>query len=160
MGSIIKFHILIGILITFDSKLCFILRKKVDEMKKFKHRNILLDQRGMTLIEIIVSLAILAIIIVPFLTMFLQSTVSTKKSEDILDATYVAQYVMEGIYNDSKDGNIDITPDGWDPLGRKHWVCRKISDQSINPVNVLVWVYSDESKLKLEVQMETKLLLK
>ena len=145
----------------------FILREKVIEMNKIKQKNILLNRKGMTLIEIIVSLAILAIIIVPFLNIFVQSTVTNKKSEVILDATYVAQRVMEESYNDSLDvdGKTPKPLSGIqnykDTSGGNYWINKKISSQdSNNLVGVIVKIYSDESESDLKAQMETKLFWK
>lgn len=131
-----------------------------------KQKNSLCNQKGMTLIEIIVSLAILAIIIVPFLNMFLQSTVTTQKSKVMLDATYVAQSVMEDIYNDSLnvDGKTPKPPSGikkkWNSSDEKYWIYIKITSQDNNLVGVIVKIYADKSELELKAQMETKLLWK
>ena len=132
-------------------------------MDIFKQKNISSNRKGMTLIEIVVSVALLAIIVVQFLNMFLQSTVTTKKSEVIIDATYVAQRVMENIYNDSQAGTVDIPPAGvdeeWDSWGGNYWVSKKISVEN-NLVSVIVKIYSDNAKLEHEAQMETKFLWK
>lgn len=133
-------------------------------MNTIKQKNGLHNQKGMTLIEIIVSLAILGIILVPFMNMFVHSTLTTQKSGVILDASYEAQSVMEDIYNDSKDGIINIPSNGidkkWDSVGHKYWIDIKISTQTINPVDVLIRIYSDESETNIEAQIETKLVLK
>lgn len=132
-------------------------------MNIFRQKKISCNRKGMTLIEIIVSLAILAIIIVPFLNMFVQSTVTNKKSEIILDANYVAQRVMEDTYNYSQDGTTLIPPNGIQKYkysgGGNYWVNKQIIDQN-NLVSVIVRIYSDESETKLKAQMETKLLWK
>lgn len=130
-------------------------------MNIFKQKNILYKRKGMTLIEIIISLALLSIILVPFLTMFVQSAFTIKKSEVVLDGTYVAQRVMEDIYNDSQDETIPIPPDGiqkyWDSWGGNYWIYKEVSVHN-KLVTVLVRVYSDDSESELEAQMETKLL--
>lgn len=56
------------------------------------------DSKGFTLVEILVSITILSIIVVTFLTFFIQSAKTNTYSEDVLDATYVAQSEMEELY--------------------------------------------------------------
>lgn len=130
-------------------------------MNIFTQNKTLYNRKGMTLIEIIISLALLAIIVVPFLTLFVYSTVVTQKSEIVLDATYVAQRVIEDIYNESQDETIPIPSDGieknWDSWSGNYWIYKEISVQS-NLVSVLIKIYSDDSESQLEAQMETKLL--
>jgi len=134
-------------------------------MNTIKQKKFLRNLKGMTLIEIIVSLAILSIIIVPFLNMFVQSTVTTQKSGVILDATYVAQRVMEDIYNDSLnvDGKTPIPSNGIqkhkDSWGGNYWIDKQITVQN-NLVRAVVRIYSDESESELKAQMETKFLWK
>ncbi|MCB2355922.1 prepilin-type N-terminal cleavage/methylation domain-containing protein [Clostridium estertheticum] len=145
-------------------------------MNKIKQKNILIKRKGMTLIEIIVSLAILAIIIVPFLNMFVQSTVTNKKSETILDATYVAQREMEYIYSISKSktfiaGRLQLTDnDGFTQTNvsanNNYSYTKNVTGYFINIqimrivgrgnlVKLLVKIYDNSSMSKLESQMET-----
>lgn len=115
------------------------------------------EKEGSTLIEIILALAILGIIIVSFLNMFVFSTATNRKSEDILDATYVAQNLMEQRYAESKNG-------GEIPRNQEHsyptngyWI-NEIIDVDGNLVRIIVKVYADDSKNQLKAQMETYLL--
>ena len=57
------------------------------------------SQRGMTLIEILVSIIILSIIIVTLLTMFMQSSRTNNTSKNIVNTTYLAENSMEEIRN-------------------------------------------------------------
>lgn len=117
------------------------------------------NKEGLTLIEVIISLAILGIIIVPLLNMFVFSTVTNSKSEDILDATYVAQNIMEYRYAESKDGSLIPLSDEYpDPFDVDYWVDEEIVEVSSNLIRVIVKVYSDSSKSELKAQMETYLL--
>ncbi|MDG5786866.1 prepilin-type N-terminal cleavage/methylation domain-containing protein [Evansella sp. AB-P1] len=59
----------------------------------------LVSNDGRTLVEILVSITILAIVIIPLTSVFIQSARSVSTSEDIIDATYVAQTYMEEIYH-------------------------------------------------------------
>lgn len=144
-------------------------------MNVFKYKRELGDRKGMTLIEIIVSLALLAIIIVPFLNMLVQSTVTTKKSEVILDATYVAQSVMEELYLLSisynfSDSILKLTENEYIEeivVAGKDYDYTKENDNYYvkieirgskyegNLVKALVIIYNNSSKDKLEAQMET-----
>lgn len=145
-------------------------------MNIIKQKNILINRKGMTLIEIIVSLAILAIIIVPFMNMFVQSTVTNKKSETILDATYVAQSNMENIYSISKSktfiaGRLQLTDnDGFIETdvstNNNYNYTKNVTGYFINIqimrivgkgnlVKLLVKIYDNSSMSKLESQMET-----
>ena len=129
-------------------------------MKIILFKNARCKERGLTLIEVILSLAILGIIIVPFLNMFIFSTMTNRKSENILDATYVAQNIMEQRYAESRNGNgiPEDSEEGYsDPYGGGYWV-NEIIEVEDNLVRVIVEVYSDNSKEKLEAQMETYLL--
>jgi len=57
-------------------------------------------QKGFTLVELIITIAILGIIIVPISSMVLTSAKITKDSEDKLNATNIAQEYMEKIKSD------------------------------------------------------------
>ncbi|WP_144547835.1 prepilin-type N-terminal cleavage/methylation domain-containing protein [Bacillus sp. X1(2014)] len=57
------------------------------------------SQRGMTLIEILVSIIILSIIIVTLLTMLIQSSRTNNTSKNIVNTTYLAENSMEEIRN-------------------------------------------------------------
>lgn len=118
-------------------------------------------EKGLTLIEVILSLAILGIIIVPFLNMFVFSTMTNRKSENILDATYIAQNIMEQRYAESKNGNgipENSESEYPDPYDNSYWVNETIEKIEGNLIRVLIKVYSDDNKNKLEAQMETYLL--
>ena len=117
------------------------------------------NRKGLTLIEVILSLAILGIIVIPFLNMFVFSSVTNRKSGNILDATYVAQDRIEKKYEESKSGTVPIPTEGVDSdLVGGYWVEENILEVDDNLVRVLVKVYSDDSKNELEAQMEIYLL--
>jgi prepilin-type N-terminal cleavage/methylation domain-containing protein len=139
-----------------------------------KRKNNLYTRKGMTLVEVIISMAILAIIIVPFLTMFVQSTVTTRKSEVILDATYVAQSNMEELYSLSisktlSDSIIQLTDNDFEAIkvadrdydctkqGGAYYIKIEIRGSEYEGVLVktLVEIYENSSMDKLEAQMET-----
>lgn len=57
------------------------------------------NNKGLTLIELIVAIAILAIIVLPLLTSFVQATKTNVKAKGKLHATELAQNIMEGMEN-------------------------------------------------------------
>ncbi len=65
--------------------------------------NVYRNERGATLVEVIASFVILVILLVSFFTFFIQTKQTTKNSEEIVDATYIAQTEMEKIYKFSKN---------------------------------------------------------
>lgn len=56
-------------------------------------------ERGVTLLEVLASIVILSIIVVTFLTFFIQSARTTNRSEGVLDSAFFAQTEMEEIYH-------------------------------------------------------------
>ncbi|MGE7978670.1 type II secretion system protein [Psychrobacillus sp. NPDC093200] len=56
------------------------------------------NEKGLTLVELLVAIIIVTIILLSFLTFFLQSAKTGKSSEKIVDATYLAQTEMERFY--------------------------------------------------------------
>ncbi len=64
-------------------------------MKKFSPVR---QERGLTLIEVIASILLISIILLSFMGMFLQSNKTTATSDDIVDATYLANKSMLHIF--------------------------------------------------------------
>ncbi|WHX99495.1 type II secretion system protein [Neobacillus sp. DY30] len=58
-----------------------------------------MNEKGLTLIEVLASIVILSIIGVSLLTFFVQSARSNNLSKTMMDSTYVAQTQMEEINN-------------------------------------------------------------
>ncbi|ULT55842.1 prepilin-type N-terminal cleavage/methylation domain-containing protein [Neobacillus drentensis] len=67
-----------------------------------------MNEKGMTLIEILASIVILSIIIVSMLTMIVQSSQSNTISKKIMSATYVAESAMEEL-NGTVAQSTDLT---------------------------------------------------
>lgn len=65
------------------------------------------SQQGTTLVELIVAIGILAIVVTSFLIFFVQSSQTTQSSENITDATYLAQEEMEYLYHLSDSKTLD-----------------------------------------------------
>ncbi|MBS4208950.1 type II secretion system protein [Bacillus sp. FJAT-50079] len=62
---------------------------------------ILIEERGVTLIELLASIVLISIILMTFFTVFFQSATTHKTAEEIQDATYLAQTEMEAVYSSS-----------------------------------------------------------
>ena len=81
------------------------------------------NNQGLTLVELIVSIAILAIIVLPLLTSFVQATKTNVKAKNKQYATEVAQNIMEGLQNVSleeieRQFDISTPPDEFDLFKR------------------------------------------
>lgn len=63
-------------------------------MREFKR-----DNRGVTLVELIVSITILAIIVLPLLSSFVIAARTNAKAKEKLRATNIAESIMEGVEN-------------------------------------------------------------
>ncbi|MFJ7971181.1 prepilin-type N-terminal cleavage/methylation domain-containing protein [Psychrobacillus sp. NPDC096389] len=66
-----------------------------------------LNTKGLTLIEILVSITLITIILTAFFSLFIQSARTGKTSEEVVDATYIAQAEMEKLYEISKNGDLN-----------------------------------------------------
>ena len=64
-----------------------------------------LKDKGLTLVEVLASIVILTIILIIFLSVFIQSAKTNQSSEEKLDATFIAQTEMEHFYEYSKSIN-------------------------------------------------------
>ncbi|MGJ9383063.1 type IV pilus modification PilV family protein [Salipaludibacillus sp. CF4.18] len=62
----------------------------------------LVSQKGLSLLEVLISLTILAIVIIPISGLFIQSAKSIQISDTILDETYIVQEYMETVTYYSK----------------------------------------------------------
>lgn len=60
-------------------------------------RRKLMDNKGVTLVEVLVTIAILGIIITPVFSMFITAAKANASSDEKMKATFVAQEVMENI---------------------------------------------------------------
>ena len=59
------------------------------------------DNRGMTLVELLVAIVLLAIVVVPLLHTFVSSARANQKARERLRLTTAAQDIMEGLKADS-----------------------------------------------------------
>ncbi|WP_186576254.1 type IV pilus modification PilV family protein [Aquibacillus kalidii] len=136
---------------------------------------LLKSNKGFTLIEILASITILSIVILSFLAFFVQSAKTNEITEDISDATYLAQEEMEKMYHITTQYTFskaltELVENTGYVAGQNNgatmeYTFSKDTDEykialtldkpsSTNIGNVLVKVYESKSN-KLEAQMET-----
>lgn len=145
-------------------------------MKNIKNARI-----GVTLIELIISIAIIGIIIVSFLPLFTMSAKTNSRSEATLDSTYVGRDTMELIYSlikKNKNEDFDDLLEYLDGKIKEDTKYRKLNEKEGNVfeyeyegnkyidvkfkedgnlIGVVVRVYKDKdmNENKLEVQYES-----
>lgn len=64
-----------------------------------------LNNKGLTLVEVLASIILISIILFTFFSFFIQSAKTGKSSEEVVDATYLAQVEMEKLYEISNKGD-------------------------------------------------------
>lgn len=65
------------------------------------------DQAGFTLIEVVAALLIIGVVLLGFFYLFMNATTTTKKANEIFDATYYAQQEMEHLYQLSQSVTLE-----------------------------------------------------
>jgi len=126
------------------------------------------NNKGLTLVEVLASIVILSIVLLFFLLIFLQSIKATNTSEEIIDATYVAQFEMENMYELSREGKNPDKPD-YDSIKQEENVevfkrelidnfhveiTLEKPDPDSSMTKVIVQVYENESSAEPKAQME------
>ena len=61
------------------------------------------NKKGLTLVELVITIALIGLIAVVFMPIFLLSAKTNNQSEDKLKATYLGKDAMEMVYNISKE---------------------------------------------------------
>ena len=75
-------------------------------LEKFQH-----NEKGFTLLELLVSVVLLAIVVGALLSMFVTSTKTNITSAEVVDEGYMAQKHMEKIYSLGKDKSVSEIAD-------------------------------------------------
>jgi len=142
-----------------------------------KKHKLLLDNKGISLIEIIIALAIFGMIILPFFSIFVLAAKSNHSTNEITDKTYLAQDCMEDLLylaSEPATQKLDDTRDelitpayGYTESGDASGYIYEKIDSLINAFirieispsgslyKVIVRIYPDSTSLKPDVQMET-----
>jgi len=138
--------------------------------------NIKNNETGLTMIELLISIAVIGIIIVAFIPLFLMSAKTNTRSEVTLDSTYLGKDAMEAVYYLSKtfpyeslEGKlkekleekeyIEISKDISENIyvyeyKDKKYLTIKFKEEG-NLIRVIVKIYKDENMNKLESQYES-----
>lgn len=148
-----------------------LIKKGVVTMKG-EHENLLTNERGVTLVELLASIVIVTIILISVISIFNLTMKSNRTSEEIIDATYVAQTEIEKIYALSKKdiSNPKLTDIGYEKIaGESDWdifkeatpqyegffVQVKQKEQAeTGLMRIVVNVYEDSAFTKSQAQME------
>lgn len=139
--------------------------------------NVKAMREGVTLIELIISIAIIGIIVVSFLPLFTMSAETNSRSRTTLNSTYIGKDTMELIYSliqdNEKNKFDDLVSNINEKIGEDSKYKRikgkdgniyKYEDnkyvelrfkEEYNLIGVIVEVYADEEMNKLEVKYES-----
>lgn len=138
---------------------------------KTKLQDKLINESGVTLIELLAALVILSIIVLSFIGFFIQSSRTTDQSGDINEATFIAQEEMEEIvYYSSTESHENalvalIASDrSHETVGNEERFTKRVSNYTVQTVltegpqenlyTVIIKVFEDD---KLRAQMENRL---
>lgn len=127
------------------------------------------NRSGLTLVELILSIAIMGIIAITFMPLFVISSKTVNKSETTLDSTYLGKNAMELVYDLSRNFPYEkleeeLIKNGYEKDVSNDIFCYKYNDKKYldmrftekgNLIKVVVKVYKDETKDQLEVQYES-----
>ncbi len=156
-----------------------VIKKELSMIKPLK------SDKGLTLIEILAAIVILSIILLSFLSFFRLSAKSNQTSEKIIDASYVAQSLMENMLslsgtplsktelddaavttlNNTENTNSNIisnSPLKIEGVSNEFYFELSIKEEEEvdNLFKLLVKIYDNKVNKDLEAQMETKFWLK
>lgn len=138
--------------------------------------NVKRAEAGLTVVEVILSLAIIGMIVVVFVPIFTMSAKTNEKSKVTLEATYIGQKAMEEIYSlISKSSSYEelkgrLEAKGYDLISdedkevvyeskAKKYLTLKLKKEGGDLIRVLVRVYKDETKEQLKAQYESLYIL-
>jgi prepilin-type N-terminal cleavage/methylation domain-containing protein len=130
------------------------------------------NNKGMTLIELLVSFTLISIILISLFYFFIQGAKSNQVSEEIIDGTALAQTYMEKFYKISREQTYNsgleiITKDeGFNQVStsifekseNNYYLKLELLQPSESGISVIrLYVYSDKTKKNLKAQMESRL---
>ncbi|SEO93884.1 prepilin-type N-terminal cleavage/methylation domain-containing protein [Amphibacillus marinus] len=122
------------------------------------------NEQGLTLVEVLASITILSIIVVTFLAFFIQSARTTKVSEDVMDATYLAQSYMEKIYyqstqDDASFSELQVFIDGLEDSVNDYRIITSLTAVEEQAELYTLYVEVFDNLNRKQAQMETKLII-
>ena len=134
-------------------------------------RNLLNSESGFSLIEILAAIVLLALLVGPFLTMFVQSAKNNQITQNVDDATYSANSEMEALYQKvsqaSRKTDFSLGA-SYNPTTcsegvcftkqlTNHFIYIQLKPDTIGPSleDVSVKVYKSSAMSQLQAQMES-----
>ena len=72
-------------------------------------KSLIKSKTGSIFVEILISLILISMVLLTFMSMFVTSAKVNRKSKDVLDATYSAQNLMEELYVLSLSKTLETT---------------------------------------------------
>ncbi|SEJ25270.1 prepilin-type N-terminal cleavage/methylation domain-containing protein [Bhargavaea ginsengi] len=130
------------------------------------------NEKGLTLVEVLAALVIIAIIILGISAFFSTSVKTTDTTEKLLDASYVNQRFMEEVYRVTESQEhgaweTELLNAGWEKPGNQerylkdssgYYIELTVSESAAGSslYNILMKVYEDSTYTKLVSQMETR----
>lgn len=128
---------------------------------KKKMKRLLVEEDGMTLVEILASILILSLIITTFMSFFIQAAKTNNQTDTVNEATFIAQEQIELLtyYSTTKsvDETMTLIKDASTKAG--FTIVSKISKESENLYKGNVEI-SESKGGKIYAQMETRLSFK
>lgn len=127
------------------------------------------NEKGLTLVELLASFVILSIIFFSILSILNLSAKANRQSEDMMDATYLAQEEMEWLYTMSRDGKriakdenyrLETSTKAWKTYTKNsdlEGIVIKVKENDTNfpMVRVLIHVYDEKEPEIVKAQMES-----
>lgn len=131
------------------------------------------SERGFSLVELLAAIVLLALLVGPFLTMFVQTAKTNQITQKIDDATFVATGEMEYFYNLSTTTTMSNIPtkiasQNYQPIScsigqcytkqvSNHFIFIQLNTDSQDSTleDVLVKVYKTPAMSQLQAQMES-----
>lgn len=129
------------------------------------------NNKGLTLVEILISIALIGIIAIAFLPLFQMSAVVLNRTEHTLEDTYTGKDTMELMYNLSSSTNYEglkteLLNRGYikdeidnavfikkNNITEDTWIELRLTNEG-DLVRVVTRVYSDMNRTKLETKYE------
>ena len=107
-------------------------------------------KKGFTFIELLITLAVIAIVFVPLMRMFTASLEQVSMDQDLTTARYLIQEGMEKVKNMGlTEAQLKALGDVWDPpldeapvtLNKKYWRIKRTVDLQTDPLEVRILAY-------------------
>lgn len=120
--------------------------------------NIKKNRLGLTLIEIILSIAILGIILVAFMPLFVMPAKTNSKSQTMIESTYIGSDTMELIYSQIQNNSISNFEDLSVHLNEKILDDEKYDKGTKIEDNIYTYEYENSKYIKVEFKEDGNLI--